>query len=186
MSDSATPRTVAHQTPRSVRFPKQEYGSGLPFPPLGDLPNSGFEPASSTLQADSLPLNHQGSFCSYNKHSLSTHLVQSLMPAGRIQKRGNVSNFRMSRSLLTSKTANPPGTEWARGSCKATREDSGSSLFWGSYWGHSCWGGNAGTSGSGSQPLLPREIDNNYIVCVLLLINLGHGNILTMDISLLK
>lgn len=43
-----------------------------------------------------------------------------------------------------------------------------------------------GISGSGRQPLLPREITNNCVVCVLLLINLGHGNILTMDISLLK
>ena len=111
MSDSATPWTVALQTPRSVRFPRQEYGSGLPFPPPGNLPNPGFEPASSTLQADSLPLNHQGSFCSYNKYGLGTHLVQSPMPGGRIQKRGNVSNFRMSQSLLTSKTANPSGTE---------------------------------------------------------------------------
>ena len=29
-----------------MRFSRQEYWSGLPFPPLGDLPNSGIEPAS--------------------------------------------------------------------------------------------------------------------------------------------
>ena len=45
-------------------FPKQECWSGLPFPSPGDLPDSRVEttsPASSSLQADSLPLSHQGS-----------------------------------------------------------------------------------------------------------------------------
>ena len=41
-------------------FPRQEYWSGLPFPSLGDLPNPGITP-SSTSQVDSLPLNHLGS-----------------------------------------------------------------------------------------------------------------------------
>ena len=31
-SDSATPWTVAHQAPLSMRFPRQEYWSGLPLP----------------------------------------------------------------------------------------------------------------------------------------------------------
>ena len=30
--------TVAHQAPLSMRFLRQEYWSGLPFPPPGDLP----------------------------------------------------------------------------------------------------------------------------------------------------
>ena len=34
-----TPWTVAHQAPLYVGFSRQEYWSGLPFPPLGDLPN---------------------------------------------------------------------------------------------------------------------------------------------------
>ena len=33
----------------------------LPCPPPGDLPDPGIEPASPALQADSLPLSHQGS-----------------------------------------------------------------------------------------------------------------------------
>ena len=50
MSDSfATPWTVAHQTPLSMGFPRQEYWSGLPWPPPGDLPNPGIEPASPAL-----------------------------------------------------------------------------------------------------------------------------------------
>ena len=34
--------------------PGNEYWSGLPFPSLGDLPNSGIEPSSPALQADAL------------------------------------------------------------------------------------------------------------------------------------
>ena len=47
--------TVGHQAPLSMGFSRQEYWSGLPCPPPGDLPNSGIEPRSPTLQADSLP-----------------------------------------------------------------------------------------------------------------------------------
>ena len=42
----ATPWTVAHQTPLSMGFSRQEYWSGLPCPPPGDLPNPGIEPMS--------------------------------------------------------------------------------------------------------------------------------------------
>ena len=38
-----TPWTIAHQAPLSMRIPKQEYWSGLPFPSPGDLPNSGIK-----------------------------------------------------------------------------------------------------------------------------------------------
>ena len=38
--------TVAHQAPLSRGFSRQEYWSGLPFPPPGDLPDPGIEPAS--------------------------------------------------------------------------------------------------------------------------------------------
>ena len=41
-----TPRTVALQAPLSIGFPRKEYGSGLPFPPPGDLPDPGIEPLS--------------------------------------------------------------------------------------------------------------------------------------------
>ena len=36
-------------------FSRQEYQSGLPYPPPGDLPNPGIKPRSSTLQVDFLP-----------------------------------------------------------------------------------------------------------------------------------
>ena len=37
-------------------FSRQEYWSGLPFPPPGDLPDPGTEPGSPALQVDSLPI----------------------------------------------------------------------------------------------------------------------------------
>ena len=43
-----------------MRFSKQEYWSGLPFPSPGDLPGPGIEPRSPTLQADSLPSEPPG------------------------------------------------------------------------------------------------------------------------------
>ena len=74
----ATLWTAAHQAPLSLGFSRQEYWSGLPCPPPGDLPNPGIEPtspASSALQVDSLPLSHQGSpaeMCGYGvKYSFS-------------------------------------------------------------------------------------------------------------------
>ena len=50
----ATPWTEAHQAPSSMGFSRQEYWSGLPFPPSGDLPDPGIEPRSPTLQADAI------------------------------------------------------------------------------------------------------------------------------------
>ena len=42
----ATLWTVARQTPLFMGFSKQEYWSGLPCPPLGDLPDLEIELAS--------------------------------------------------------------------------------------------------------------------------------------------
>ena len=46
LSNSMTPLTVAHQAPLSMGFPRQEYWSGLLFPPTEDLPNPGIKPIS--------------------------------------------------------------------------------------------------------------------------------------------
>ena len=48
------PWTVAHQAPLTMKFSRQEYWSGLPFPSPGDLPNPGIKPRSPALQADAL------------------------------------------------------------------------------------------------------------------------------------
>ena len=67
----ATLWTVTRQASVSMEFSRQEFWSGFPCPPLGDLPDPGIEPTSPValaLQVDSLPLSHQGSpllRCSY-------------------------------------------------------------------------------------------------------------------------
>ena len=55
MSDSVTPWTVPCQASLSMGFSRQEYWSGLPFPPPGDPPDPGLEPRSPALPANSLP-----------------------------------------------------------------------------------------------------------------------------------
>ena len=56
----------------SMGFSRKEYWSGLPCPPLGDLPDPGIEPASPmtpALQVDSWLLSQQGSPC-YLQHMI--------------------------------------------------------------------------------------------------------------------
>ena len=55
-----TPWPVALQAPLSMGFPRQEYWSGLPFPPLRDLLDL-LNLSLLQWQVDSLPLSHQGS-----------------------------------------------------------------------------------------------------------------------------
>ena len=65
---SMTPETVAGQAPLSMGFSRQEYWSGLPFLPPGDLPNSGIEPVPLVFLAmagNSLLLRHLGGPCVY-------------------------------------------------------------------------------------------------------------------------
>ena len=59
-------------------FSRQEYWSGLPCPPPGDLPNPGFEPRSPTLQVDSLLPEPQGKPKNIGVGSLS--LLQRIFP----------------------------------------------------------------------------------------------------------
>ena len=60
------PWTVTSQPPLSMRFPRQEYWSGLPFPSPGELPDQRIESVSlvtPALQADSLPREPTGKPC---------------------------------------------------------------------------------------------------------------------------
>ena len=65
VSDSATPWTVARQAPLSMAFSRQEYWSGLPCPPPGDLLNpwdrSRVSCTCLALPMESLLLSHRGS-----------------------------------------------------------------------------------------------------------------------------
>ena len=55
-----TPRTVVYQALLSMVFFRQEYWSGLPFPPPGDLPDPRIEPTSPALQVDSFTIESLG------------------------------------------------------------------------------------------------------------------------------
>ena len=48
------PMDHSHIAPLSVRFSRQEFWSGLPFPSPGDIPDPGIKPESSTSREDSL------------------------------------------------------------------------------------------------------------------------------------
>ena len=61
VSNSVTPGTVTHQAPLSMKFSRQEYWSGLPFPPPGDLLGPGFDLASPGLAGRFFTLSHLGS-----------------------------------------------------------------------------------------------------------------------------
>ena len=76
--------TVAHQTSLSMRFSRQEYWSGLPFPSLGDLLDPASKLTSPALWTGYLPVNHQGSslgpckkgkFKHTNKHTHSKNAM---------------------------------------------------------------------------------------------------------------
>ena len=75
----ATPWTAAHQAPLFMRFSRQGYWSGLPFPSPGDLPNPGIKLGSPTLQADSLPTELQG------KPIVTLCLWSNAKPKARLQ-----------------------------------------------------------------------------------------------------
>ena len=58
------PMDVTLQAPLSMEFSRQEYWSGLPFPPPGDVPNPGIKhwsPVSPTVAGRSFTLYHLGS-----------------------------------------------------------------------------------------------------------------------------
>ena len=76
-----TPWTVAHQAPLSISFSRQDYWSGSPCPPPGDLPDPGIELASLVSPALAGVLYHWchlGSHNSFGFHSLDCCLWPSL------------------------------------------------------------------------------------------------------------
>ena len=58
--------TVVYKAPLSMKFSRQEYWSGLPFPSPEDLPDPGIEPRSPALKADALPSEPPGKLIKRN------------------------------------------------------------------------------------------------------------------------
>ena len=94
-----TPWTITLQAPLSLGFPRQEYWSGLPFPPPGIFQTQGSNLHVLCLlhwQADLLPLSHPGSqmkcstwmqsqkwqndLCSFPRQTIQYHSNPSLCP----------------------------------------------------------------------------------------------------------
>ena len=88
----ANPQTGAHQAPPSVEFSRQEYWSGLPCPPPGDLPDSGIEPWSPALTGRFFTAASPGKTWVYPGSARSApHLTQILVlsPCFLSRHRGN-------------------------------------------------------------------------------------------------
>ena len=68
-----TPWTVAHQAPLSMEFSRQEYWSGLPFPPPGDLPYPGTEPVS--LMSPALADSFLKTSASWEAHMIVKNII---------------------------------------------------------------------------------------------------------------
>ena len=83
----ATTWILAHQAPLSMGFPRQEYWSGLPFPPAGNLPNPGIEPTSTAWQVNSLTLSQicklqnlsKSQFCHLKKENQNSTCLTGLL-----------------------------------------------------------------------------------------------------------
>ena len=65
----------------SMGFPRREYWSGLTFPPPGDLPNSGMEPASPTRQESHRWATSKAPVKWWHKYKLATW--QTGIPKGK-------------------------------------------------------------------------------------------------------
>ena len=72
-----TPWTVACQAPLSLGFPKQEYRSGLSYPPPVDLPDPEIKPSSPALA---------GGFFSIEPHGKSTWKPELRVKKNRADK----------------------------------------------------------------------------------------------------
>ena len=84
VSDSATPRTVARQSPL-FKFSRQESWSGLPFPSPGDLPNPGIKPGSPAIRADSIPPEPPGKPPIFRQWSLDQMTWGDRASSGRLR-----------------------------------------------------------------------------------------------------
>ena len=75
-----TPWNLAHQTSPSMGFPRQESWSGLPSPPLGNLPDPEIKPRSPALQADSLPSEPSGKPMTNTQRWFNPFSFQKMVP----------------------------------------------------------------------------------------------------------
>ena len=70
----------------SMIYPRQKYWNGFPFSSLGDLLDSGIEPGSPALQADSLPSEPPGKPYKVEVKKRKKQKEQKKMERGRKEK----------------------------------------------------------------------------------------------------
>ena len=95
--------TVAHQAPLSMRFPRQDYWSGLPFPPPGDLPDPGIEPetpASPALAGRFFPTEPPG------KPHLLSMLCNKSSPSSEEARKYNLTMYQKGKLEISNETDN--------------------------------------------------------------------------------
>ena len=107
-----TPWTVVCQVPLSAGFSKQEYWSGLPCPPSGDLPKPGIKPRFPALQADSLPAEPPRKPMNIGVHSLS-------LPRGSSWPRNQTGVSCTVGGFFTSWATREAHTQWRPLTCQA-------------------------------------------------------------------
>ena len=87
---------IARQAPLSVGFSRQEYWSGLPFPPPGDLPDPGIEPRSPAVAGRFFTTEPPGkpmflyAFCEYYVSSLSGRIPSMVIQISSLQNLGYI------------------------------------------------------------------------------------------------
>ena len=105
VSDSLqTPRTVALQAPRSMGFSWQEYLSGLPLPPAGNLSDPRIEPMSPVLAGEFFTTQPPG------KTNLIPYLQLKCLP----EKTRQPGIFAISSSQQLEKAMEPHSSTLAR------------------------------------------------------------------------
>ena len=89
MSDSEIPWTIFRQTPLSMGFPRQEYWSGLPCSPPGDLSDPGMEPTSPVVSCTA------GGFfiCWASGKPILQYKIKSLKKIKIKKKSGSISHW---------------------------------------------------------------------------------------------
>ena len=92
----ATPWTVVHQASLSMGFSRQEYWSGLQFPPPEVFPNPGVKPASAMSPASA------GGFFTTETHLGSTTLYSAVIGITLILKEASKERQRQISILLDS------------------------------------------------------------------------------------
>ena len=135
----ATLWAVAHQAPLSMGFPRQEYWSGLPLPPLGNLPDPGVEPTSLCVscigKVGSLPLAPPG------KTPPHTHLPTHIHTYAYTYTHAHISAY-MHTHIHTYKSVsqehlgcyrksqNLPATRWMSLSWMGKTKELGKPILW--------------------------------------------------------